>query len=491
MTRVVTERRFALLVTTAFALLTLPRLLLHELWRDEAWLWLVVRQSDGLPALFHELERSGQGYLFPILCWIAGRCSRSPVTMQLVNLLAATGAVFVFARWAPLDRRERTLFVLGYFPCFEYAVLSRHYAVGAFLAFSACAAAGMRRPIVLGVLLGLLCQTTVYGYVVAVAIAAGWLLRTDVAALRRVDLVLGGAAALAGAIAGVVQLVPSEGTSFAPGWQLAWQPAHAVDVLAMPWQAFVPLPLPGLHFWNTNILQDHRDVQALGGTAILALALVLLRRRVAVVTFVVGATGLLVFGYVKYIGVLRHVGHLWLLFALALWLGGGRVLLGDRRSWRSRALLGLLLIHCGAAAYASFMDARHPFSNGQAVAALMRAEGVDRLPLLGHREAPASSFTLELDEPWYSVSRGIMTRYVDWGPEQRELPPADVRCAARRLARREGSDVILVLTWDPPPWPEIELVGARLGAIQASEDYRVYRLRLDRLPPSDADAACT
>jgi hypothetical protein len=38
-----TERlRFAWLVAAACVLLTVPRLLLHELWRDEAWLWLVV-----------------------------------------------------------------------------------------------------------------------------------------------------------------------------------------------------------------------------------------------------------------------------------------------------------------------------------------------------------------------------------------------------------------------------------------------------------------
>ena len=42
--------RFAWLVAAIFFLLTVPRLLLHELWRDEAWQWLVIIESHS-PAL--------------------------------------------------------------------------------------------------------------------------------------------------------------------------------------------------------------------------------------------------------------------------------------------------------------------------------------------------------------------------------------------------------------------------------------------------------
>src|SRR5690349_15742117 len=63
--------RFACLLTAAFLLLTVPRLLLHELWRDEAWVWLVVTGSRSLHELFAALSRSGEGYLFPLLCYLA------------------------------------------------------------------------------------------------------------------------------------------------------------------------------------------------------------------------------------------------------------------------------------------------------------------------------------------------------------------------------------------------------------------------------------
>src|SRR5215207_3828993 len=115
--------RFAGLVAGIFALLTLPRLLLHELWRDEAWQWLVVIESRSFGDLFSGMSRGGgSGYLFPILCFLGRQVWPSPRSMQLLHGAVAAVAAFAFARWAPLGRRERALFVFGYFPFYEYAV---------------------------------------------------------------------------------------------------------------------------------------------------------------------------------------------------------------------------------------------------------------------------------------------------------------------------------------------------------------------------------
>lgn len=487
--------RFAWLAAAVFGLLAVPRLLLHELWRDEAWLWLVVTESRSLADLFAPLSRSGQGYLFPLLCFLARQVSTSPLAMQALHLVLAMAAAFAFARWAPFPRRERALFVLGYFPFYEYAVISRHYVVGALLTGLACAAARSRRPaLALGVALGLLCQTTVYGYILAIAVACGWgldrwLRRDEVAPLPRAEAAAGLGLALAGAIAGLVQLIPRAGTSFAPGWRFGWDPAHAGKVLATPWKAFVPLPRPELHFWNTNPLDAWPGLQAMAGLLILALAAALLwRRKVALATFCLGGAGLLAFGYVKIVGELRHQGHWWLLFVAALWLGGGPAFEG--RSWRSRAFLVLLIVHVGAGAFASGMDLRHPFSNGSATAELIREEGLDRYPLLGHREPPAATVALALGRPLYSPSRGVFVTYPDWGPEQREMSDPEVRCAARELARREGRDVVLVINRELPPWKELDPMGSRLGAIVRTENYHLYGLRRDRLDVTAQEAQC-
>jgi hypothetical protein len=136
------------------------------------------------------------------------------------------------------------------------------------------------------------------------------------------------------------------------------------------------------------------------------------------------------------------------------------------------------------------MDLRHPFSNGGATAELIRREGLDRYPLLGHREPPAATVALALGKPLYSPSRRLFVTYPDWGPEQREMSDPELRCAARDLARREGRDIVLVINRELPPWEEIDPAGSRVGAIVGTEDYFLYFLRRGRLAGTAAAAQC-
>ncbi|MGH9464776.1 MAG: hypothetical protein ACRD0X_03955, partial [Thermoanaerobaculia bacterium] len=170
------ETGFAWRVTLAFLAAGLPRLWLHELWRDEAAIWLVAGEAGSWAGLRSELAYGGHAYLWAVLCYGLRAVVASPRAMQLLNLALAGGAAFVLARCAPFPRLERGLLVAGYFLAYEYAILSRDYAAGALLIFLACAAMTGRRPALgLGLALALLFQSSVYGFLVGLAIGAGWL----------------------------------------------------------------------------------------------------------------------------------------------------------------------------------------------------------------------------------------------------------------------------------------------------------------------------
>jgi len=490
------EHRFAGGVAVLFCAATLPRLLLHEMWRDEVWLWLVAIESRTFAELTEALSRSGQGYLFPFLVWFASAFTRSPVALQLLHLGIAGAGAFVFARYAPFPRPVRVLFLLGYLPFYEYAVLSRHYALGALLTWIACAAARSRRPAIpLGLALGLLCQTTVYGLILAAAIVAGFLFERfrrggDAVAIPWRETLAGGAIGLAGAIAGIVQLVPAAGTSFAPAWRLAWEPRIFERVLQSFWKPMVPMPHPRLHFWNSNLLEAWPLAMAVAGPLVVAGAITLLwPRRAALVTFAVGAAGFGAFAYVKFIGYLRHTGHLWLLLFAALWIGAGFREMTSGRGWRTVALRVLLVVHVAAALVASAVDLARPFSGAPEAARLLREHGLDRLPLAGFRDPPSAPVALALGQPLYSPSRNRFATHPDWGPAQREVSVKVFRCSARGLAGRSGGAVGLVSNRDLPDWPEAPLVARTSPSIERSEEYRLYRLELDRIPPAD-DAGC-
>lgn len=489
------EHRFALIVTLAFVAATIPRLWTHELWRDEAWMWLVTLDSHSLSDLFGPLARNGQGYLFPILCFIARQLSESPRTMQLVHLVVASSAAYVFTRWAPLTRFERVLLLCGYFTFYEYAVISRHYAVGMLLLWLACVFAKNRpSPIGFGIVLGLACQTTVYAFIVAIAIVCGWAIdrrtrRDELEPLKRRDVAIGATLGVVGAIAGLVQLMPSEGSTFASGWRFQWDPQIALSVLRIPWRAFVPLARFEVQSWNTNILDPWPNVESVAGVAILLLVVAMLRRRpVAIATFTIGASGLLAFAYTKFAGQMRHFGHLWLLFIAAIWLAGE--LDAKQASWTRWTLRAVLIVHCFAALFASGVDFIAPFTNAPAIVRLAREEQLDRMPMLVDDELVASSLAMLLDRPLYSASRELPVRFPDWGPGQRSIAVEEVRCRARRFSLNEGRDVALFLNHPIPEWPELDLVGARLYAIESSEDFWIWRLRYNRLASTAADAAC-
>lgn len=488
--------RFAVVLALAVLAITAPRLLLHEPWRDEAWLWLVAIESPSLPDLVHALGRTGQGYLFPLLSWLVAQLSHSFVAMQALNLAITAAGVYVLARWSPLRPLECALVALGYYVGYEYAVLSRHYALGMLLLFAACAAARARAsPIVVGAALALLFQTTVYAWLVGVAIACGVAIerisRRDLPPLPRREVLAGVAIALAGAVAGIVQVIPEAGTPFAVGWHFDWDPKRAIETLQMPWRAFLPLVRPQREAWNSDVLGALPGWRALAGVASLALGTALLwPRKLALAVFGIGVAGLLAFGYVKYVGSMRHHGHVWLLFIAAVWLAGGLSDAGNRRSWREHAFLALLTVHVATMAIVSAIDLRHPFSNGVRTAALIRELGFDRYPLLGYREPPATTVSLALGLPMYAPSRGVFATHTDWGPLQRDIFPHALRCAARALAAREHGDIVLVMNKELPAWPEIQLAGARTGAMVPTENYFLYRLLYGSLARSETEAAC-
>ena len=55
--------------------------------------------------------------------------------MQLMQWLLAAISVFIFLRWAPFTDLQKSLFAFGYFPFWEYCLISRHYVVIQLLSF--------------------------------------------------------------------------------------------------------------------------------------------------------------------------------------------------------------------------------------------------------------------------------------------------------------------------------------------------------------------
>ncbi|HEX6848648.1 MAG TPA: hypothetical protein VF144_16800, partial [Chitinophagaceae bacterium] len=164
---------FSLVVTAGFFVIALIGLLNHEMWRDEHQAWLVARDANSLPGLLENMKYEGNPALWHFFLFLITRFTHDPIFLQVFHLLIASSFIFIFNRYAPLRNLHKILFSFGYFPLYEYAVISRSYALGILLVFVVCALYKTRtaKYILMGVLLALLSNVTIYALVFAGALA--------------------------------------------------------------------------------------------------------------------------------------------------------------------------------------------------------------------------------------------------------------------------------------------------------------------------------
>jgi hypothetical protein len=502
---------FLVAAVLGFFFLGLILLLRHEMWQDEWQAWLIARESLSLSELFRNLRYEGHPGLWHLGLYLVSRVTPNPLGMQLLHLLVATASVYVFLRYSPFTRLQRILFILGYFPFYEYSVISRNYGLGVLGLFLYCAVFCRTQPrnyLLLGLVLFFLCQTNVYGLMLAMVLGVILLwaaFRDGAAGTWRA-----GAASvlvLLGIGLSVLQLVPPPDSGFAVGWKLDLDLPHLAQTLAAIWKSYVPLPAPDYHFWGTNFVSDPRW-QALLSLILLAFGLLLfLRRPLPLFLYAVGTLGILVFTYVKYPGSLRHHGHLYLLFIASLWLSlefpltriaerasvpanlgsghGGplhyfsrllKTLADFCRAHRDQALTVLLGAHLLAGVWAASLDLLYPFSAGQEAARYIQQHRLDRLPIVGHADDAASSVAGYLGcRLYYPASRGLGS-FVVWNRERKtELKTGELLAQARELSRRSRQDALLLLNYELPPgeFPVIPIKKFTRSLVPA-ENYYLY-----------------
>lgn len=534
MTTIVAERRDALgsrwwvwLAFGLYALVASVTVARHEMWRDEVHAWQAVVAADSLVDLASNVRTEGHPGLWFAVLYPVSRVTSDPGAMQLVHLAIALAVAAVVLLAAPLPIGWRVLFVAGYFPLYEYCAISRNYAVGALLLFVFCGLFGTRskRPLVLAGVLALLAQASVHALILSVSLGLMWL--ADAWSSRRVARVRSGpaGAALALWLLGIgVSVVQLSGARqalqpFDPERRMVLQPFdperiferdHILDVLATPWQGYVPLPKPRFAFWNTNILDKvaNADVlQAVLGIGLLGVfGSLFLRCGPALLLYVVGSGGLVAFSWLIYEGSLRHHGHLLLLLMAALWLTRviGRTDFGRDGAPpesvealpRRAALVGLLLVvNVAAGGYAVARDWRDPFSAGREVADYIRAHGLAELPIVGQRDVVAAVVTDYLGQPIYCPALGREVPFLRWSvASRRPVDDAEAIRQARDLAARQHSEVLVILSMSRARRPDRIDGATRLRvfrrSIVPSERFELYLVpRPGPAAPSSGAAA--
>jgi hypothetical protein len=495
---------FPIVVASAFLLLGLVGILTHEMWRDELQAWLITRDSGTLLELVRNMRYDGHPPLWYLLLYPVTRFTVNPVAMQFLNLGIATATAYIFARYAPFTKLQRVLFCFGYFPLYEYGIISRNYALGIFFIFCFCVVASRARRaksyFLLALFLSALANTSAYGLMIALAfglmllfevLSTGGALRVFKAGLFEIVvsiLLFGVAVSLS-----VLQMLPPEDSGNYVNWHLYGNSLEVEMMLAIVWRAFVPLPQHVPHFWNTNLVASWWLMAAFSCVILIMTSLVFVRSRIALVAYLSGMAAILLFTFTKFYGGIRHHGHVYILFIACLWLARR---FPREQELRSRSLerltriasvpgewifTGVLLAHVAAAAIACGTDWIYPFSNSKHAADFLRQKGMESIFIVADKDTIVSPLTAYLPRKIY-YPRGDRTgTFIVWDKRRLNLPPYNSFEVAKRKVVEMQQDVLVVTNTRRTFNDETIIpIGEFTGSIILDEDYFLYLVTADK-----------
>ena len=147
----------------------------HEPWADEAQAWLIARDL-GIRGILHQMGYEGSPPLWHLLLWGLIRLHLPYAALGAVSLMLVAGGMYIWLRWSPLPAPVRLMIPFTFYYQYQYAVVARSYALSIFLAFAAVALwrAKPVRVIPFGLVVALLAQTNMHGFMIAGGIACAF-----------------------------------------------------------------------------------------------------------------------------------------------------------------------------------------------------------------------------------------------------------------------------------------------------------------------------
>ena len=429
------------------------------MWRDEIQAWLIARDSSGIPDLFRNLKYEGHPALWHLLLMPVTRLTSNPVGMQAVHFLIASTTVFVVAKHAPFTPLQKVLFSFGYFPLFQYGVVSRNYALSLLLVVILCVFLRQYRqkPLRVAGVLFLLSHTSVYACIIAIGVTLGLMLDYFLSGRRPMQNTTASAWKIhtafsmmaAGIVTAALQMNPPADTYHSTHWNWTFELPRleglAIAVLHTITGPYVNEILPGFY----KILA--------AGALFAAVAAYYWRRPAAVAMFSLSTLGLAAFFYARHSGGPRHWAFYLIAFLLLVWGGrylaafsqnGGSRLATTAKTFIGYLMTGFLLWQAASGIKAVAGDVQRPFSFGQQTAEYIRDQNLGSLPMIGVADYAASTVAAYLgpDSKIDYVRKNRGKSFIVWDNTWRKDGVSDAAAIAHaeKIAGHTGGKVLLV-----------------------------------------------
>ena len=447
------------LLVLAFLVFGTIGILNHEMWRDELQAWMIAKDSSSMIELFNNLKYEGHPGLWHSCLYLITRFTDNPVAMQFFHLLIATTVIYVFVKFSPFTNLQKILFTFGYFPFYEYSIISRAYSLGCLLVFVFCTLYPRRNQsyLIFSLIIFLLANTSVYGCIIAISLAMtlildAWMSQNFLSLfyIKRWNIVISLIIGTLGIIVAVIQLIMPADAGFI-GDKIITTPSDDSAVVVLKpiikrlaltfiiiWRIYITIPnFFGYKFWNSNILIEtpsfFSNIEVLCGIFAFIFSLILLlfstslfaRKPVVLFLYLSGTGGILLFSYIKYLGYLRHHGNLFILFLACLWIssfyrqsnflsGALTKVVSFFYQRRNQYLTTILLIHVVAGIFAYTRDLNDPFSASKEVAAFIETQGFKESLIIGRKDFAVSPISALLNQEIYYPESDEFGSFIVW-----------------------------------------------------------------------------
>ncbi|MGF1602258.1 MAG: hypothetical protein ACFCU8_09610 [Thermosynechococcaceae cyanobacterium] len=448
------QRVFSGILTTFFFGITLLGVFHHEMWRDELHTWLVGQKSESIFNLIYQMRYDGHPSLWYICVYLLTRITSNPVAMQIFHVLVATGTVYLVSTYSRLTRIQATLFAFGYFPFYEYALISRSYALGVFLTFWCCKLMTSRRRNygAISITLALMSNVSIYTLILALAFLVG--LTIEVLAWERSVFNRGEpngyrwgesitvlkkdfmrcyaylAVVVMSMLLSVAQMqfLAPEDRANIEIWNFHFDIERVFLLFENIYKAFIPIPALTYHFWKGYVI-GHVGQVPLGIVLLTISIFFLIRTPIPLLIYLSGLGTISFFTYTKFAGSTRHHGHIFILFMACFWLSQYYAQSFKRfdfhwlrrKTTKSRLICGLLCLNFLGGIYAFQMDWRYPFSTAKAAAQFIQAYPTENLMLAGYQDWSAASIAGYLGRDIYYPNQNRSWTFVLWDNKRRRI----------------------------------------------------------------------
>ena len=444
-----------LILFVLYSVLLFFGILNHEMWRDELEAWLVSINSSSLSDLLYNIKYEAHPPLWYIFLYTTGKFTKNPIAMQFLHLVIACSVIFVFLKWAPFNKIQKALFCFGYFPFYEFAVISRSYSLELLLIFIFCILfkAQNKNYILLSIILFLMSCTHVFGLFFAICFQLLLIFEYFIYKKQNsTNLFIGlflfslGLAYLAN------QLSLPEDSFYHINLNYDFSLSKLLRTLGIVYKGFIPIPNLTYNFCDTNILMFLNQDLELLISAILSCGLLIFsfllfaKKPVPLFLYVIGNLIILTFTYLRFYGSLRQHGHLFILFIVCLWIS---TYYNEAASSKYKNIFIYFILCCQllGGIYAYTLDLFNPFSESKNASRFIKEQNLQDLFIIGSLDTHVFPISAYLDRKIFYPGSGRYGTFVVWDKKVDAIvKPSVLFQVAVEAINQKNKNVLLILS---------------------------------------------